>query len=138
MLKRVDFAGHWTLTRQIEDRTAGPNGQFVGTAVFEAIADATLRYTETGTLQLGQGPSMTAERSYLWEFAADRVDVFFDDGRDFHHFVPDGVSEGSNHPCGEDFYTVTYDFTVWPNWVATWTVTGPRKDYTSVTRYQPA
>lgn len=63
--------------------------------------------------------------------------MFFDDGRPFHRFCLAQKAEGSDHPCGDDLYRVAYDFSDWPHWQAVWTVVGPRKDYTSTTRYAP-
>jgi hypothetical protein len=136
MLTQADFAGSWLLRRQIDDRLSKQTGEFSGTAVLSKNAGGGLNYHETGTMVLGNGPAMTAERRYSWTFAADHIDVAFDDGRAFHRFVPSGHVAGTDHPCGADFYTVRYDFTDWPRWSAVWTVTGPRKDYVSVSQYE--
>jgi len=135
MLVQGDFLGMWRLTRSIDDRLSGQTGDFRGSAVFRGC-DSGLAYREDGKMRLGAGPVMTAQRQYHWAFEAKRVVVTFADGADFHSFVPAGKAAGTDHPCGDDFYRVAYDFTEWPRWQATWTVTGPRKDYTSVSRYQ--
>lgn len=136
MLIQADFAGSWLLRRQIDDRLSKQTGEFSGSAVLTESAGGGLIYHETGTMKFGGGPAMIAERRYLWSFASDYVDVAFDDGRAFHRFVPFGHVAGTDHPCGADFYTVRYDFTAWPRWSAVWTVTGPRKDYVSVSQYE--
>lgn len=123
------------MTRHIVDHHAGQGGHLVGEAAFEAQAADQLIYRETGTLTLATGAQMMAQRSYRWVFDRDAVAVMFDDGRAFHSFVPSGHAAGTDHPCGDDFYTVRYDFTLWPCWRAVWTVTGPRKNYVSVTQY---
>lgn len=135
MLTPADFEGHWNLHRTIEDRYAGQMGDFRGSALFRAEADDHLAYFETGMVRFGAGPVMKAERRYHWRFDGNAVDVRFADGAAFHRFTPTGVGAGTDHPCGDDFYTVQYDFTAWPDWTATWTVTGPRKDYTSTSKY---
>jgi len=114
------------------------SGGFRGTAVLQPEAVDVLRYAENGEMRFGNGPVMTATRAYLWRFEQGQVVVNFADGSDFHRFVPYGASAGTDHPCGEDFYQVRYDFTCWPDWTAEWTVSGPRKDYTSVSRYTRA
>jgi hypothetical protein len=96
---------------------------------------AGLLYHETGTLTLDAGAKFQAERSYLWDADGSTITVRFADGKPFHAFTPDGSAQGTSHLCGADWYNVTYDFTAWPAWSATWIVTGPRKDYTSVTHY---
>ncbi|WP_296424170.1 DUF6314 family protein [Yoonia sp.] len=132
-----DFAGGWQLRRMIADRLTGQDGQLTGTAHFADAGQGRLKYTETGQLRLGHGPVLAATRSYFWQFADDRVAVTFADGAAFHSFAPAGHAAGTDHPCGADFYTVRYDFTRWPEWQATWVVTGPRKDYSSVSVYAP-
>ena len=133
MLTEADFAGDWLFNRRIEDRFGGQEGIVTGTANF-VRQDDKLLYRETGRMQIGAGPVLTAERSYLWRFG-DVVEVLFDDGRAFHSFVPQGQGQGTDHPCGPDYYKVAYDFTAWPNWSSTYVVSGPRKDYTSQTTY---
>ncbi|MFN3661747.1 DUF6314 family protein [Yoonia sp.] len=133
MLGRDDFAGDWRLARRIVDRHGGMHGDFTGTAVLTLAGADGLDYVEAGQMRFGDAPPMQATRRYHWQFRPGLVLVRFADGRDFHSFMPTGQAAGTDHPCGEDYYTVTYDFTRWPDWRATWVVTGPRKDYTSVT-----
>lgn len=132
-----DFAGEWALSRQIADAKYGQNGKMIGKVSF-AARDGGLIYRETGQLTLAAGAVMQAERSYLWDADDTGIVVRFADGAPFHRFDPVGQVQGTAHLCGDDWYNVTYDFTAWPNWQAKWVVTGPRKDYTSVTRYKPA
>ena len=106
----------------------------MGQATF-APNGAGLRYVETGTLTLATGARLQAERSYLWDVNGVDINVRFADGSPFHRFTPDGAAKGTSHLCGADLYNVTYDVTRWPDWSATWAVTGPRKDYVSVTQY---
>lgn len=136
MIGRDDFAGSWILSRQIVDRHGGQDGRMDGRMVLAPQGDDMLQYAEMGEMRLDNGPVLQASRSYLWRFAIDRVVVTFADGAAFHSFVPKGQAAGTDHPCGDDFYRVAYDFTPWPHWTATWDVSGPRKDYTSVSRYQ--
>lgn len=135
VLGRSDFAGNWHLARRIDDRHGGMRGEFTGTALLTPMGDDGLDYVETGQMRFGTAPPMQATRAYRWQFLPDRVVIRFADGGDFHSFTPTGQAAGTDHPCGEDYYTVTYDFTRWPDWRATWVVNGPRKDYTSVTDY---
>jgi hypothetical protein len=135
MLTQADFAGVWLLRRQIDDLLSKQTGKFDGTATLSDDTGGGLIYYENGTMQLGDGPVMTAERRYLWVFGTVHIDVAFANGAPFHRFTPAGHLAGTDHPCGADFYTVRYDFTAWPVWSAVWTVTGPRKDYVSTSVY---
>lgn len=135
-LTATDFRGDWHLKRVITDRLGGMDGTLSGLATFTGAGDA-LIYDETGRLALASGPVMEATRRYLWSFDAEIVSVRFSDGAEFHTFSPIGAAIGTTHLCGADLYDVTYDFREWPVWTATWSVKGPRKDYTSVSRYSP-
>jgi len=135
MLGPDDFVGKWSVDRFIDDRYAGQTGSFKGTATLTALSKTALKYVETGKLILGAGFPLSATRDYIWCFGSDRVSVEFSDGRPFHSFFAEGKSVGTDHPCGDDFYKVSYDFEAWPNWMAVWTVAGPRKNYTSTTQY---
>ena len=129
MLTRADFLGHWALSRRIDDRLTGQTGVLEGMARFVPDGDAAAIYDESGLLRLGDATPMTAERRYLWRFAADEVVVRYADGRDFFSFRPAGRGSEIVHVCDADTYRVIHDFTAWPRWQAIWTVTGPRKDY---------
>lgn len=136
MLGLHDFMGSWQVQRSIDDRHGQQHGGFHGTAWFVQSGPARLDYTEDGTIRFGNGPALKATRAYQWDIRPDLIDVQFADGRAFHSFTPQGKAEGSDHPCGADHYSVQYDFQEWPFWQAVWTVTGPRKDYTSTTHYR--
>ena len=135
MLNREDFQGTWRIRRDITDRLAGQSGHLMGEAGLTDVGQGVLKYTESGELRLGNGPVFTATRDYKWHFQNNMVVVTFADGSDFHSFTPQGHVSGTDHPCGDDSYAVRYDFRSWPRWQAIWTVSGPRKDYTSVTNY---
>ncbi|MEM6587252.1 MAG: DUF6314 family protein [Pseudomonadota bacterium] len=129
----MDFEGTWRITRTIDDRL-GPPGRFKGAAQFTPNEDG-LRYSETGQLTLGEGPSFSATRTYLWRADGPLIEVLFPDTSPFHRFDPNAGGAGERHYCDPDIYDVIYDFSDWPHWATTWTVTGPRKDYTMRTQF---
>ncbi|MFQ1700632.1 DUF6314 family protein [Loktanella agnita] len=135
MLGPRDFEGRWQITREITDRQAGQSGRLAGVATLTQQGVDRLLYAETGTLTLGDGAPMVATRRYQWHFRSDSVEVTFEDGAPFHSFAPAGYVTGTEHLCGEDTYRVRYDFIPWPRWRSVWIVTGPRKDYTSITEF---
>ena len=137
MLHLSQFVGCWRLERTIEDRRAGQTATMTGEVRFIAQPDSSLLYDEVGELRIGGGPGFEARRQYIWTEVAHGIDVRFADGLPFHHIVPAGQAAGTDHRCGEDDYRVRYDFATWPRWVAVWTVSGPRKDYTSRSVFQP-
>jgi hypothetical protein len=127
------FVGSWVLSRTIDDRLSGRPGRFDGTATFTPNENG-LRYHEEGLLTLADGPPLRATRAYLWRPDGDAVAVLFADGRPFHRFT--GTGQGTDHPCGADLYRVLYDFSPWPAWSATWSVSGPAKDYVMRSLYR--
>jgi hypothetical protein len=130
----ADFAGDWRLARDITAPDGTPQGRFDGVARFVPVAGG-YAYAEEGTLVLPGAAPMRAERRYRWRAEGGRIAVCFADGRAFHALDPGAVAE-AEHWCDPDTYRVAYDFTLWPLWTATWRVTGPRKDYISVTTYR--
>lgn len=132
---RADFVGTWQVARAISDRLAGHAGRFDGQVEFSLHGQDGLYYIETGTLCLGDGPALTANRRYVWDFRDELVQVSFDDGRPFHSFQPGVSGAGTDHLCGADMYRVVYGFVGWPVWTAVWDVSGPRKDYTLESQY---
>lgn len=128
-----DFEGTWRVTRTIDDRL-GPPGRFEGVAHFTPNAEG-LHYSETGQLTLGDGPSFSATRTYLWRADGSLIEVLFPDHRPFHRFDPNAGGAGERHYCDPDIYDVIYDFSEWPHWTTTWEVTGPRKGYSMCTRF---
>lgn len=131
----ADFAGRWSLSRQIEDRLAGAMGRLEGEAVFLADEGGGLIYRETGQLRLGDGPAFAAERGYLWRSVGGVIVVDFADGLPFHQFDPSGDT-AAQHLCIADDYRVRYDLVRWPDWLAEWNVLGPRKDYRMRSHYR--
>lgn len=130
----ADFAGHWVLSRRIKDHRAGSDGQFEGIAVFTRDARG-LAYHETGLLTLPGHAPFTAERRYHWREEDGQLIIDFADGRFFHSFG--GAAQCATHWCDPDTYHVTYDFSAWPVWQSAWDVSGPRKAYEMINRYQP-
>lgn len=127
----ADFAGRWRITRQIA-HADGQTATFAGEAAFSPTETGALEYVEDGVLQMQGGQQMHATRRYLW---TDGLVVLFDDGRPFHT-VP-AAGGAATHLCPPDTYHVAYDFADWPDWRATWDVSGPRKAYRMVSRYSP-
>ena len=138
ILRAEDFEGRWRIARDVDDRRAGQVGRFDGWATFTDHSErgGVLLYEETGTLHFGSAAPMAANRRYIWKISDLDVEVLFEDARPFHRFTLGAQARGTDHPCGEDLYRVTYDFSRWPLWQARWEVAGPRKDYTMTSRYE--
>lgn len=129
----ADFEGDWRLERTIDDRNAGQILHFTGMGSFVRDLDG-LAYSESGRLVLPDGSRMEASRGYRWQEQDGRVEVFFEDGSFFHAF-PLAANVSAEHWCDPDSYAAQYDFGAWPRWSCRWSVTGPRKQYVSESRY---
>lgn len=128
------LCGNWSVNRAIDDRTALQQGTFAGTAQFSG-EDHTLHYREEGSLSFA-GTQMRAERRYRWHCDGNQADVFYEDGTLFHQFAVTDGTASAEHLCGQDLYRGDYTFRSADTWEVTWRVSGPRKDYTSVTTYR--
>ena len=134
MPRLQDFAGDWGVTRRIADRAGAQCLRFAGIARFVPEADG-LAYEERGWLRLPGLPPMEAHRRYRWRADGGLIVVVLGVGRPFHAFDPEAPE--ALHLCAPDTYRVAYRFARWPRWTAVWTVTGPRKDYTMLSRFRP-
>lgn len=127
---KADLLGRWRIDRAIENR-AGPDAAFEGEGVFAPVGDD-LVWRETGLFRIAGGNPMPASRSYIWSFQDDRIVVFYEDGSPFHCVT--GPDFNCSHLCGDDLYRGVYSFSIPESWAVEWTVTGPRKDYFSISR----
>jgi len=128
-----DFEGRWQLSRLIIDKKAGRDGRFDGEARFERSKTG-FTYHETGQIRFPGQAALNASQNYLWTENGQGADVTFSDGRAFHEVKFQPIWE-TNHECHPDWYAVRYDFSNWPKWSSTWSVKGPRKDYTMVSDF---
>lgn len=119
--------GTWRFVRQIEDRRNAERGRVTGTMTLTPEGTR-IRWSEHGILEWRN----TRNPAYRTLFLVPRPDgwfVTFEDGRDFHPWRP---GTQVRHPCGSDLYTGRIE-TEAERWSVSWTVTGPRKDYTMTT-----
>jgi len=114
-------------------------------------------YVEEGDFKASNGLTFRAMRRYVWRYneQKDKLSVWFvktDDQKKadylFHEVeftVPGGEDDGkgwhatAGHLCIDDFYNVNYEFFFQAinlrSWRLTYTVNGPKKDYTIDGRY---
>ena len=131
---RAFLAGGWNLSRTIDDRRTGQRGTLEGTATFAPEGDG-LVYREEGVLELAgyRGPVMQA---YRYRFPAPhRAEVAFRDGGLFHALDLSRGVWAAEHVCADDLYRGDFRVEGPDRWRVSWTVTGPRKDQTLISRY---
>lgn len=133
------FEGRWQLDRLVTN-AVGPDMTLTGWAEFRPH-EGGLMLIESGTLQVAGQPSMQGEQRYIWRQEGAEIATFFADERPFFRFTPtvsptDHIAAA--HWCSPDQYDVVMEFAHWPDWQATWTVKGPRKDYVMRSHYRRA
>ena len=133
---RAFLTGTWRIARTVKDARSGQDGGFDGTAVFAPLPDGGLLLTESGTMWLG-GYAGPAEQTYRYAFPVDpgRAEVFRHDGTPFHDLDLTAGSAEAIHHCGADLYRGSFRVEGDDEWIAEWSVSGPRKDYHMVTRH---
>lgn len=124
------LVGEWVVVREINDG----RGAFRGRASFTPQPDRTLRWHETGELNL-DGTTVPSYRTLTLDAEGQ---VRFDDGRPFHHLsLTDGVCDAF-HPCGPDEYTGRYEVVDHATFTVTWRVLGPGRNDTITSQYTRA
>ncbi|MFC3207509.1 DUF6314 family protein [Aquamicrobium soli] len=122
------FAGRWAVRRKVIDRLTGAVQRFEGTALVEAD-----RFTEEGEVVAGSS-TFVARRSYLLFRQGWRLSLRFSNGADF---IVLGLCarQTVSHRCGSDSYHGSFFFKDACRWVEFWRVVGPRKNYSSLARF---
>ena len=129
------FTGSWALQRDIDDRRQGQSGHLVGQADFTPEKWGLL-YRESGQMTLGASVT-EAFRQYRYSFPRPgHVEIGFEDGRLLLALDLTDETATATHLCGADSYAAQVALLDETTWRATWHVTGPRKDYTLVSRYR--
>ena len=140
----------WSFERRICCRISGSEHSASGSAVWSPTAKAVpsasfaLSQSEDGTLTLGNSREVIPVRaSYIWTWSSDKASptiTFPDDGRIFVDDDIDFLAREcrARHECAPDTYEGLFK-TVHDGrgFQITWSVTGPSKDYTTITTYLP-
>jgi len=123
-----DLSGTWKVARRI----IGENARFTGTLTFTPKGDD-LIYKEQGTMRL-PAAQLDAYRSYIYRPKGDALEILYDDGRPFLNLVfKDGVATDI-HQRDPDVYRATFKIKHANELICAYAVTGPRKNYFSVSR----
>lgn len=89
--------------------------------------------------QLGSNVENTAYKEYVYMYdkARDKIMKKFTNGNLFYELSIDFENQTANgdHLCEKDFYKATYNFANLENFVLTYYVDGPKKDYLIETEF---
>jgi hypothetical protein len=121
-------AGDWTVRRTMIDFLAGATYNFTGNAVVTADA-----FAERGVMQIG-AHSMPASRAYRLELREHSIGILRADGSDFIE-LERKATQIVHHRCGADVYAGRFWFRGPDEWAEAWRVKGPRKNYSSLSRF---
>ena len=134
--------GRWNIDRRFE---GSYEGSFAGEASFVPSPDVswTCIYSEQGELIDGEGKQFDAKQSYLYRLAGEKLEVLKKEESEWmvmHEldFQKDGSSATASHLhlCGQDHYAGTFKVDLSGGWEVTYTVNGPKKDYSIRTLYR--
>lgn len=147
-------SGHFSGTANFFLREGTREGREAEFGRLEAAGDTGVEYlyVEEGDFKASNGLTFRATRRYVWRYneQRDKLSVWFvktDDQKKadylFHEVeftIPGGEDDGkgwhatAGHLCIDDFYDVNYQFLFQAinlrSWRLTYTVNGPKKDYT--------
>jgi hypothetical protein len=124
-----DFAGKWQVRRIVIDHLNRTRHDFTGSATI-----TTTSIVEQGELQIGK-TAIEASRAYQLAMNDDGIVASFPTGREFIRL---GLANRQtvHHHCGADSYSGRFFFRNQAWWAEFWRVSGPRKRYSSLTRYR--
>lgn len=127
------LTGEWRLARVVDDRRANLRGRFRGRAIFRPI-DGGLAYRESGLLRFGNYCDV-AQQTYIYRLLdQSRAEVRFRDGQSFHVLDLSTGDWIAPHICESDRYDGRFCVRDGNVFEVRWTIAGPRKDLTVVSR----
>lgn len=118
--------GRWHVRRVVRDFAGSAGCVFSGEALLTESG-----FAEEGEMRVGDR-ALPASRAYRLERQDGFVLVFR--GGEFFIRLGGAPSQVVHHQCGDDLYLGRFIFRS-DAWVEAWRVKGPRKNYTSVSRY---
>ena len=120
--------GRWRMSRVVDDRREATHSTISGWLDLTPVATDRIRWEESGRWHR---PEVDVEvRRALWLVRQARGWwVLFEDGRDFHPWLP---GDHIVHDCRPDTYGGLVSGTP-EHWSVRWDVTGPEKDYSMTT-----
>jgi hypothetical protein len=128
--------GAWSLDRIVEQQAT-----MAGVAEFQRLGAHRLKYREEGEVRLADGRVFDGHREYVFERDPSGFLVYFaeEPPRLFHRIAlireGDTLAASATHRCAADHYDTLYQFLLDGSFVIQHTVSGPRKAYTSRTRF---
>lgn len=128
--------GHWSFTRKFNNGNCG-NGivEFKNKNVNE------LEYIENGTLVVRDGKLLNASKKYIYMIFNEKLEIyFFENNKSLFQTIKFEKNNRSIHgtgfhKCGKDNYKSKYDFSLDGKFQIKHTVWGPKKNYTSITKF---
>lgn len=126
--------GKWQYSRKVTNhKDPSLSGEGHGKCEFVSVDEYDLLYAETGTFNTENGHPLKTFNSYFYVFNANTSTLE-------KHFVNDTNTKGklfyilsedktASHLCGQDTYKASYEVSKPSEFIITYSVAGPRKDY---------
>lgn len=126
--------GKWQYSRKVtNNQDPSLSGEGYGKCEFVSVGENDLLYAETGVFKTHNGGQLKTFNSYFYVFNATNNSLE-------KHFVNDTNTKGklfyilsddktASHLCGQDTYKAIYEVSGHSEFIITYSVAGPRKDY---------
>lgn len=131
------LVGDWIFERDVTN-----HGSMTGKASVLPFDERYFLYSESGTFRLRSGDLLQFSKQYLFEPGDSRLSVWFYESppRIFQLFHltrhDDALSGRASHHCGNDRYDGEYLFKLPYLFGQVQHVSGPRKNYSIITKYR--
>ncbi|HMO02752.1 MAG TPA: DUF6314 family protein [Oligoflexia bacterium] len=140
---RSILIGEWQLSRNISGNIYPM--ELLGRASFKNCGDY-LFYREEFKVPTPIGEILNGTREYQYYFNNDQLAIYFSSmGVRGGLFLSlklstnngiNGTKGSGVHHCGSDRYDAEFNFLTYDNFKITYKVSGPKKDYTMITKYK--
>ncbi|NCT57678.1 MAG: hypothetical protein GW760_08240 [Legionella sp.] len=149
------WIGAWRFHRKIHSQIKDAiDGTVIGSVSIKKIDETTLHYQEQGVLTTSLDAKLNMHREYVYKYCPIKniIEKYFSINNKpstlFYrlHFNSNQINTiltaHADHQCNQDYYEADYSFfgffdnNLFDNFSLIYQVTGPKKAYTSETRYE--
>jgi len=137
--------GKWSLNRQFDNKTSSDfSGYASGETLLESNDETTLSYNEIVNAAFNNGVESTGTTSYKFKIEQNQLHQYLVTQSEeaymfelnFFAHNSDKKQAKASYVCKQDRYDVVYTFLNDTQFNVIYTVTGPQKDYTTITSFK--
>ena len=136
--------GQWSINRKFDDRTSSDlSGSASGRTTLKSNNETILSYNEIVEAAFNNGVESTGTTSYKFKIEQNKLHQYLVSSNKESHmfelnfFATNGKKYAkASYICEKDKYDVVYSFLDNSQFYVIYTVTGPKKNYTTLTSYE--